>query len=140
MLMEKTGKTKLAILYASPRRENATRRSKLVLDPDGPTHNAMRINHRPQAGRTVDLSHMNQWKLVVKVTGKDSPAKLDHSLQAVLGGDVDGPLAQFLYQWHPPPYDGWLLSAFVSSDLLVTATLDFGRAAADGLTMEMKEI
>jgi len=131
---------RLALLYVTPNLDYGTRSAVLVFDADGPTRNALMVDRRQSGGCRVDLRGMNQGKLAVRVTGKDPQAELDFSLQAVLGGDVDGPLANLVYQWDPPPPDGWTLSAFVSSDLLVIATPTFHRAAADWRTMQWREV
>ena len=135
-----SGNMRLALLYVTPNLDYGTRSAVLVFDADGPTRNALMVDRRQSGGCRVDLRGMNQGKLAVRVTGKDPQAELDFSLQAVLGGDVDGPLANLVYQWDPPPPDGWTLSAFVSSDLLVIATPTFHRAAADWRTMQWREV
>ena len=135
-----SGQIRLALSYLSPNRYQPKRRTIFLFDPDGPTQNAMIHDGNITGGCDVQLERLNQGKLAVTVTGKQPTAKLDYGLQAVLGGGSMGSMSQLAYQWDPPPYDGWELSAFVSSDLLVTATRTFGRAAADWSTMEMKRV
>ncbi|MCL2824145.1 MAG: hypothetical protein FWD57_09150 [Polyangiaceae bacterium] len=133
------GHARLALIYASPTREEAQRRAVMVFDADGPTRNAMIIDRSNKGGCQVHLGDMHQGKVAVRVTGKDPLAPLDFGLQAVMGGNFDGPLGKLVYQWDQPP-DAWTLSAFVSSDLLVVATPTFERAAADWSTMQMKSV
>jgi hypothetical protein len=137
---ESSGRIKFALIYGSPDRYNATRSTIFVFDADGPTLNAMIADSSPTGNCNVTLKGMNQGKVAVRVVGKDPNMQKDFSQQAVLGGNADGPLARLVYQWDPPPPDGWSLSAFASSDLLVTATRNFGRVAADWETMQWREI
>lgn len=84
------GTIKLALLYAAPRTDQGSRNMFLVFDAHGPTLNAM-IHDRPRdKGCAVDLKSMHQGRIALSVGGKEPYAKLDISLQAVLGGDPNG--------------------------------------------------
>jgi len=135
-----SGRTNLALSYWTADQKGRPRGIFYVFDPDGPTLNAMIADVPWQGGCQLDLHGMHQGKLVIGVGGKDPWGELNYAQQAVLGGDADGPLAKLAYQWDPPPQGDWLLSAFPSSDLLVTVSQSWGRAVADWKTMDMKEI
>lgn len=127
-----TGKANIAISYSdSPKYLESTRRLFVVQEVDGPIIGALVQVANPDRGCFVMFSNMNEGKLLLSVMGNNTYSKQDFTKQAILGGAVGASLAHLLYVYDPPPFSDFILSSFVSSELLVRATITFGRAASD---------
>jgi len=137
---ERSSQVKIALGYRSPRGSNAPRSAILVFDLDGPTRSAVIVDDDPDRACLVQVGQMSQHKIALRAVGKRPSGTTDYGSQAVLGRNADGPLANLVYRWDPPAPEGWLMSASVSSDLLVISTGSGDWAAADWSSMQWNSV
>jgi len=137
---DSSGRVVLGLGYVTPRGYDATRQVILVFDADGSTRNGMIKDEVPGRGCPVRLADLRQGKLAVKVVGTNRKGWSDSSKQAVLGGDIDGPMAKLVHPWDRDPNGGVGMSVSVSSEQLTVSTRTLGFASAAWETMQWHQV